>query len=73
MIDTKVVLYHRGLPSCSLIRNLKVVGMNWIEVPAGKYNIVSDAGKRSYCQIEISVRFVGKQKRLPFNYHPTQI
>ncbi|KAF9462946.1 delta DNA polymerase [Collybia nuda] len=35
----------------------KVVGMNWIEVPAGKYHVVSDIGKRSHCQIEISVRY----------------
>ncbi|RDB23547.1 DNA polymerase delta catalytic subunit [Hypsizygus marmoreus] len=35
----------------------KVVGMNWIEVPAGKYSIVSDAGKRSHCQLEINVRY----------------
>ncbi|KAF8075071.1 DNA polymerase family B-domain-containing protein [Lyophyllum atratum] len=35
----------------------KVVGMNWIEIPAGKYQLVSDAHKKSYCQIEISVRW----------------
>ncbi|KJA15253.1 hypothetical protein HYPSUDRAFT_172822 [Hypholoma sublateritium FD-334 SS-4] len=35
----------------------KVVGMNWIEVPAGKYKITPDAQKRSTCQLEISVRF----------------
>ncbi|EIN06111.1 delta DNA polymerase [Punctularia strigosozonata HHB-11173 SS5] len=33
----------------------KVVGMNWIEVPAGKYNLVKD--KKSQCQIELSVRW----------------
>ena len=34
----------------------KVVGMNWIEVPAGNYTLVH--AKRSKCQIEISVRCV---------------
>lgn len=34
----------------------KVVGMNWIEVPAGNYTLVP--AKKSKCQIEISVRFV---------------
>ncbi|KAG6813826.1 DNA-directed DNA polymerase delta [Tricholoma furcatifolium] len=35
----------------------KVVGMNWIEVPAGKYQIVSDAHKQSHCQIEVNIRW----------------
>ena len=34
----------------------KVVGMNWIEVPAGNYTVVH--AKKSKCQIEISVRYV---------------
>lgn len=34
----------------------KVVGMNWIEVPAGNYTLVH--AKKSKCQIEISVRCV---------------
>ncbi|KAJ7718487.1 DNA polymerase family B-domain-containing protein [Mycena maculata] len=33
----------------------KVVGMNWIEIPAKKYTIVSDK-KKSHCQLEITVR-----------------
>ncbi|KAF8884972.1 DNA polymerase family B-domain-containing protein [Infundibulicybe gibba] len=33
----------------------KVVGMNWIEVPAGKYEIVTE--KLSHCQLEINVRY----------------
>ncbi|KIM44857.1 hypothetical protein M413DRAFT_442827 [Hebeloma cylindrosporum] len=36
----------------------KVVGMNWIEVPAGKYKIVPPRSKRSTCQLEINVRYV---------------
>ncbi|KAI0084485.1 DNA polymerase family B-domain-containing protein [Irpex rosettiformis] len=34
----------------------KVVGMNWIEVPKGKY-IVLKEGKKSHCQLEIEVRW----------------
>ena len=34
----------------------KVVGMNWIEVPAGSYTLAPEAKKRSHCQIELSVR-----------------
>jgi DNA polymerase delta subunit 1 len=36
----------------------KVVGMNWIEIPAGKYSLVADDKKRSLCQLELNVRFV---------------
>ncbi|KAF8972660.1 ribonuclease H-like domain-containing protein [Flammula alnicola] len=35
----------------------KVVGMNWIEVPAGKYKITPPGSKRSTCQLEISLRY----------------
>jgi DNA polymerase delta subunit 1 len=32
--------------------------MNWIEVPAGKYRLVSEKNKSSHCQLEITMRFV---------------
>ncbi|KAF8159802.1 delta DNA polymerase [Crassisporium funariophilum] len=35
----------------------KVVGMNWIEVPAGKYSIVVDGKKRTSCQLELNLRY----------------
>ncbi|KAH6916141.1 delta DNA polymerase [Coprinopsis sp. MPI-PUGE-AT-0042] len=35
----------------------KVVGMNWIEVPAGKYTVVAEAQRKSTCQIEIDVPY----------------
>ncbi|KAG5647896.1 hypothetical protein DXG03_007820 [Asterophora parasitica] len=35
----------------------KVVGMNWIEVPAGKYGLVSEGQKSSHCQIEMVVKW----------------
>ncbi|KAF5362060.1 hypothetical protein D9756_002601 [Leucocoprinus leucothites] len=35
----------------------KVVGMNWIEVPAGKYKLVQESQKRSLCQIELHMRY----------------
>ncbi|TFK39414.1 DNA polymerase family B-domain-containing protein [Crucibulum laeve] len=34
-----------------------VAGMNWIEVPAGKYKLLSGQSKRSHCQIEFRVRW----------------
>ncbi|KAI0705145.1 ribonuclease H-like domain-containing protein [Cytidiella melzeri] len=33
-----------------------VVGMNWIEVPKGKYTVLEE-GKKSRCQLEIQVRW----------------
>lgn len=35
---------------------LQVVGMNWIEIPAGQYKLVSEKDKKSTCQIELKVR-----------------
>ncbi|KAG2748452.1 hypothetical protein P692DRAFT_201790083 [Suillus brevipes Sb2] len=35
----------------------KVVGMNWIEIPAGQYKLVSEKDKKSTCQIELKVRW----------------
>ncbi|KAG2070221.1 hypothetical protein BDR04DRAFT_1100449 [Suillus decipiens] len=35
----------------------KVVGMNWIEIPAGQYKLVSEKDKKSTCQIELRVRW----------------
>ncbi|VDB88666.1 unnamed protein product [Peniophora sp. CBMAI 1063] len=35
----------------------KVVGMNWIEVPAGKYQLLAGKDKISLCQIEMRVQW----------------
>ncbi|KAF9447509.1 hypothetical protein P691DRAFT_776079 [Macrolepiota fuliginosa MF-IS2] len=35
----------------------KVVGMNWIEVPAGKYKLITGQQKRSQSQIELHMRY----------------
>ncbi|KIL65558.1 hypothetical protein M378DRAFT_161875 [Amanita muscaria Koide BX008] len=35
----------------------KVVGMNWIEVPAGKYQVVDKDSKKSHCQLEITMSY----------------
>ncbi|TRM65267.1 ribonuclease H-like domain-containing protein [Schizophyllum amplum] len=34
-----------------------VLGMNWIEIPAGKYSLVKDDRKKSQCQIEVNIRY----------------
>ena len=31
--------------------------MNWIEIPAGKYKLLSEEAKRTTCQIEVNVRY----------------
>ncbi|KAA1468795.1 hypothetical protein DENSPDRAFT_834227 [Dentipellis sp. KUC8613] len=35
----------------------KVVGMNWIEVPAGNYTLIEGNKKKSHCQIELEVKW----------------
>ncbi|TFK74920.1 hypothetical protein BDN72DRAFT_832633 [Pluteus cervinus] len=35
----------------------KLVGMNWVEVPPGKYEVVEGSAKKSACQIEITMRY----------------
>ncbi|KAJ7256388.1 hypothetical protein C8J57DRAFT_1235762 [Mycena rebaudengoi] len=35
----------------------EVVGMNWIEIPAGKYSIVPSHQRKSVCQLEVVVRY----------------
>jgi len=32
----------------------KVVGMNWVELPAGRYEVIDGKEKRSLCQLEAS-------------------
>lgn len=55
MIDTKVsrVLLRR-VSSLTLYRQL--VGMNWIEVPPGRYSLRQN--KTSHCQLEFSMKWV---------------
>ncbi|KIJ20820.1 hypothetical protein PAXINDRAFT_174244 [Paxillus involutus ATCC 200175] len=43
----------------------KVVGMNWIEIPAGKYKLLSEGATRSTCQIELNVRWNAFISHLP--------
>ena len=49
----------------------KVVGMNWIEVPAGNYTLVH--AKRSKCQIEISTRYVNPGIPVPLVFTERQV
>jgi hypothetical protein len=35
----------------------QLVGMNWIEIPAGKYSLLKGKDKKSHCQIELFVRY----------------
>ncbi|EKM50426.1 uncharacterized protein PHACADRAFT_104509 [Phanerochaete carnosa HHB-10118-sp] len=35
----------------------KIVGMNWVELPAGGYTIMQEKDKKSHCQLEVSVKW----------------
>lgn len=55
MIDTGVRVVECFLRRGPILS--QVVGMNWIEVPAGKYSLLKGNSKKSHCQIELSVRY----------------
>lgn len=60
MIDTKV---SQNNCSPTHLTCDQLVGMNWVEVPAGKYKIVKQNTK-SHCQLEIIMRLVHTVKIL---------
>ncbi|TXT04989.1 hypothetical protein VHUM_03809 [Vanrija humicola] len=35
----------------------KLVGMNWVEAPAGRYEVVHGSEKRSHCQLEVILNY----------------
>ena len=55
MIDTKVCCLTHPLAATN---PPQVVGMNWIEIPAGQYTLLEGKDRKSHCQIELSVRQV---------------
>ncbi|KAF4610971.1 hypothetical protein D9613_006736 [Agrocybe pediades] len=58
LFDGVVLTYESNIVfTLRFMIDTKVVGMNWIEVPAGKYKIIAPAQKRSTCQLEINVRY----------------
>jgi DNA polymerase delta subunit 1 len=34
----------------------KLVGMNWVEVPASKYTVLHGGDKWSHCQLEVMLK-----------------
>ncbi|KAJ7493450.1 DNA polymerase family B-domain-containing protein [Mycena galericulata] len=55
--DKPIATFESNLPFIlRFMVDKKVVGMNWIEVPAKKYTVISDKNKKSHCQLEISVK-----------------
>ena len=57
MIDTKASCFCSSELEWSSRGLAQIVGMNWIEVAAGKYKLLSGKDKKSHCQIELSVRY----------------
>lgn len=48
--------YESNIPfTLRFMIDTKIVGMNWVEFPAGSYQIVPE--KKTYCQIEISTKW----------------
>ncbi|KAI8382698.1 probable DNA polymerase delta catalytic subunit [Nakaseomyces glabratus] len=40
-----------------LMVDCKIVGMSWVTLPKGKYNVVSDSQKVSNCQLEVTINY----------------
>ncbi|EGO22139.1 hypothetical protein SERLADRAFT_451027 [Serpula lacrymans var. lacrymans S7.9] len=57
-IGQAVSTFESNIPyALRFMIDTKVVGMNWIEIPAGKYKIMPDKEKHSQCQVELRVRY----------------
>ncbi|KAH9967292.1 DNA polymerase family B-domain-containing protein [Russula dissimulans] len=53
-----ITTYESNIPFIlRFMIDTQVVGMNWIEVPPGKYTLLKGKEKKSHCQIEFSVRY----------------
>ncbi|PVG03060.1 putative DNA polymerase delta catalytic subunit [Serendipita vermifera] len=66
-LDYKELFNRGGIPTPTFESNLlfvlrfmvdtKIVGMNWIELPAGQYKIREDDEKLSTCQLEVDIQW----------------
>ncbi|KAH9176053.1 DNA polymerase family B-domain-containing protein [Lactarius sanguifluus] len=53
-----VTTFESNIPyTLRFMIDTKVVGMNWIEIPAGKYTLLKGREKKSSCQIELLVKW----------------
>ncbi|KAI0731291.1 DNA polymerase family B-domain-containing protein [Earliella scabrosa] len=58
LFNTEVATFESNIAyTLRFMIDTKVVGMNWIEIPGGKYTLLSGKDKKSHCQIELNVRW----------------
>ncbi|KAI0741539.1 DNA polymerase family B-domain-containing protein [Daedaleopsis nitida] len=58
LFSTEVATFESNIAyTLRFMIDTKVVGMNWIEIPAGKYALLTDKDIKSHCQIELNVRW----------------
>ncbi|PAV20072.1 delta DNA polymerase [Pyrrhoderma noxium] len=58
LFDGEVPTFESNVPfSLRFMIDTKVVGMNWVEIPAGKYKLLTPEKKLSHCQIELTVKW----------------
>ncbi|EJT46496.1 hypothetical protein A1Q1_04928 [Trichosporon asahii var. asahii CBS 2479] len=48
---------HQGTRVLDAAADVQLVGMNWVEVPAGKYSVLRGSEKRSRCQLEFTMHY----------------
>ncbi|KAK4688039.1 DNA polymerase delta subunit 1, partial [Tremellales sp. Uapishka_1] len=55
---TEVMTYESNLAYIMrFMIDTNILGMNWIEIPGGKYDLIKEHEKKSRCQIEISCNY----------------
>ncbi|WRT63862.1 uncharacterized protein IL334_000787 [Kwoniella shivajii] len=55
LFDTELLTYESNIAySLRFMIDTKVVGMNWVEIKGGRYELLEGKDKRSRCQIEVS-------------------
>ncbi|WVR03623.1 hypothetical protein IAU60_000616 [Kwoniella sp. DSM 27419] len=58
LFDTECLTYESNIAySLRFMIDTKVVGMNWVEIPGGQYELLEGSNKKSRCQIEVSCNY----------------
>ncbi|ELU43623.1 DNA polymerase delta catalytic subunit [Rhizoctonia solani AG-1 IA] len=58
LFNGPITTYESNMPfELRFMVDREIVGMNWVEAPAGAYELRSDSQKISTCQIELNIRY----------------
>ncbi|ODN96338.1 hypothetical protein I350_08365 [Cryptococcus amylolentus CBS 6273] len=58
LFDTEVLTYESNIAyTMRFMIDTKIVGMNWVSIAGGRYDVLSEGAKKSQCQIEVSCNY----------------